>query len=98
MQWIPCIGYQHTYKTIGLKNKCNIDTYDGSLSYNKISLNLKGYDLIVVDPTCIEHDNMYAIRDNFENVIFLRNNGASRVIEAIKNYFEVNQTEMMENY
>lgn len=82
------IGLQNTYKTVGFKNRINIDTYDGSLSYNKIRLNLKDYDLILIDPSSIEHSNMYSIRSNFNDVVFLKNNGASRVVDAILRYFE----------
>ena len=85
------VKYRNNYKIAGLKNGINIDLLDGFTSFNRIKLDVKSYDLIVVMPSFCSHDNMWQVKENYSNSIFPDSDGANRLVEYILEYFDDKQ-------
>ena len=83
---VGSIGFKSNYALSFLKEGVKAETVDGSLTYSKVSqaINKDEYDLIIIDPSHISHNNMWEIKDKYKDkYLAIKENGAQRMVEQV---------------
>ena len=82
------ISFRNSYTLTLLKSGLQAITLDGYLSFPRIEQTFKKEkpDVVVIDTTCISHDNMWQTKVMTDKYIAVKDNGSSRVLEEVLAY------------
>lgn len=79
------IGLQHSYKLASLKKGYRATVLDGYEAYNKVFKEAKKADKIVIAEDFVDHNTMWALKKNYNNILYAKNKGANFIAEQLSN-------------